>query len=29
MDEVTQGDPAIATQRLEILRDFPLLELNH
>lgn len=28
MDEVAQGDAEIATQRLEILRDFPLLELN-
>jgi hypothetical protein len=28
LDEVAQGDAAIATQRLEILRDFPLLELN-
>lgn len=28
IDEVAQGDPAIATQRLEILRDFPLLKLN-
>jgi hypothetical protein len=25
---VAQEDPAIAAQRLEILRDFPLLELN-
>jgi predicted nucleic acid-binding protein len=28
LDEVAQGDPAIAAQRLEILRDFPLLALN-
>lgn len=28
MDEVAQGDAAIAARRLEILRDFPLLELN-
>jgi predicted nucleic acid-binding protein len=28
LDEVAQGDAEIATQRLEILRDFPLLELN-
>jgi predicted nucleic acid-binding protein len=28
LEEVAQGDPAIATQRLEILRDFPLLTLN-
>ncbi len=28
IDEVTQGDAEIATQRLDILRDFPLLELN-
>jgi predicted nucleic acid-binding protein len=28
LDEVAQGDPAIAAQRLEILRNFSLLELN-
>jgi hypothetical protein len=28
LDEVAQGDAEIATQRLDILRDFPLLELN-
>ena len=28
LDEVAQGDAKIATQRLEILRDFPLLALN-
>ena len=28
LDEVMRGDPQIATQRLEILRDFPLLALN-
>ncbi|MEG4495502.1 type II toxin-antitoxin system VapC family toxin [Microcoleus sp. D3_18_C4] len=28
LDEVVQGDAGIATQRLEILRDFPLLALN-
>jgi predicted nucleic acid-binding protein len=28
LNEVSQGDLEIATQRLEILRDFPLLELN-
>ncbi|HAO10796.1 MAG TPA: DNA-binding protein [Planktothrix sp. UBA8407] len=28
LDEVANGDPAIAAQRLEILRDFPLLALN-
>jgi hypothetical protein len=28
IDEVSQGDPAIAVQPLEILRDFPLLKLN-
>ncbi|MBE9141274.1 type II toxin-antitoxin system VapC family toxin [Nodosilinea sp. LEGE 07088] len=28
LDEAAQGDAAIATQRLDILRDFPLLELN-
>ena len=28
LDEVAQGDSAIATQRLEILRDVPLLTLN-
>lgn len=28
LDEVAQGDSEIATQRLDILRDFPLLELN-
>lgn len=28
LDEVAQGDPAIAAQRLDILRDFPLLALN-
>lgn len=28
LDEVAQGDAEIATQRLSILRDFPLLELN-
>jgi predicted nucleic acid-binding protein len=28
LDEVAQGDAAISTQRLEILRDFPLLALN-
>ncbi|NJO42707.1 MAG: type II toxin-antitoxin system VapC family toxin [Cyanobacteria bacterium CRU_2_1] len=28
LEEVAQGDPAIAVQRLEILRDFPLLALN-
>ena len=28
LDEVAQGDASIAAQRLEILRDFPLLALN-
>jgi len=28
LDEVAQGDAEIALERLEILRDFPLLELN-
>jgi CRISPR/Cas system-associated endonuclease/helicase Cas3 len=28
LDEVAQGDPAIAAQRLEILHNFPLLALN-
>ncbi len=28
LDEVAQGDPAIAAQRLDILSDFPLLALN-
>lgn len=28
LDEVAQGDSVIAAQRLEILRDFPLLALN-
>jgi len=28
LDEVAQGDSAIAAQRLEILRDFPLLEVD-
>ena len=28
LDEVSRGDAAIAAQRLEILRDFPLLALN-
>jgi hypothetical protein len=28
LDEVAQGDAEIAAQRLEILRDFPLLSLN-
>jgi len=28
LEEVAQGDAAIAVQRLELLRDFPLLELN-
>lgn len=28
LDEVAQGDPAIAAQRLEILHDFPLLDLD-
>jgi predicted nucleic acid-binding protein len=28
LDEVAQGDTEIAVQRLEILRDCPLLELN-
>ena len=28
LDEVAQGDAEIAAQRLDILRDFPLLELN-
>lgn len=28
LDEVAQGDAAIAAQRLELLHDFPLLELN-
>ncbi len=28
IDEVAQGDPAIAAQRLEIIHDFPLLALN-
>ena len=28
LDEVARGDTAIASQRLEILRDFPLLALN-
>lgn len=29
LNEVAQGDAEIAVQRLKILRDFPLLELNH
>ena len=28
LKEVSQGDPQIASQRLEILRNFPILELN-
>ena len=28
LDEVARGDSAIAAQRLEILRDFPLLEVD-
>ena len=28
LDEIGEGDSEIAAQRLEILRDFPLLELN-
>jgi hypothetical protein len=28
LNEVAQGDPVIAAQRLEVLRDFPLLALN-
>ncbi len=28
LDEVVRGDVEIATKRLEILRDFPLLEVN-
>ena len=28
VDEIVQGDSEIATQRLDIIRDFPLLELN-
>ena len=28
LDEVARGDSAIAAQRLEILRDFPLLEVE-
>jgi hypothetical protein len=28
LEEVAQGDAAISVQRLELLRDFPLLELN-
>jgi hypothetical protein len=28
LDEVAKGDTAIASQRLEILREFPLLALN-
>lgn len=28
LDEAAQGDPAVAAQRLELLRDFPLLALN-
>jgi len=28
LDEVAQGDSAIAAQRLEILRNFPLLEVD-
>ncbi|CBN57369.1 MULTISPECIES: type II toxin-antitoxin system VapC family toxin [Kamptonema] len=28
LDEIAQGDSEIAAQRLEIVRDFPLLELN-
>lgn len=28
LDEIVQGDSEIAAQRLEIVRDFPLLELN-
>lgn len=28
LDEVAQGDAEIATKRLEILRDFPLLEVS-
>ncbi|MBE9228674.1 type II toxin-antitoxin system VapC family toxin [Phormidium sp. LEGE 05292] len=28
LNEVAQGDPEIAAQRLEMVREFPLLELN-
>ena len=28
LDEVAEGDTEIATKRLEILQDFPLLGLN-
>jgi predicted nucleic acid-binding protein len=28
LDEIAEGDSEIAAQRLEIVRDFPLLELN-
>jgi hypothetical protein len=28
LDEIAQGDAQIATQRLDMVRDFPLLELN-
>lgn len=28
LEEAAQGDTAIASQRLELLREFPLLELN-
>jgi len=28
LEEVTKGDTAIASERLDILRDFPLLALN-
>ena len=28
LDEVARGDPKMATRRLEILCDFPLLEVN-
>lgn len=28
LDEVARGDPEIATRRLDILRDLPLLEVN-
>lgn len=28
LDEAAQGDPEIAAQRLEVLRNFPLLALN-
>lgn len=28
LDEVAKGDPALAAQRLDILRNFPLLALN-